>query len=103
MTTQSLAASPNPASQLRLALSMAIPALLPGDIIATGSASVASRGIRAATDGHFSHAILYWADGRGSTLPLSGAWKNISSRENYRALTLRLSFVTKQLHANSVK
>ncbi|MFO7786166.1 MAG: YiiX/YebB-like N1pC/P60 family cysteine hydrolase [Halospina sp.] len=49
--------------QIRQDLAMSIPALARGDIIATSSNAFSSEGIRWATNGRFSHAILYLGNG----------------------------------------
>ncbi|MEQ6884587.1 YiiX/YebB-like N1pC/P60 family cysteine hydrolase [Salicola sp. Rm-C-2C1-2] len=53
-----------PNEQIRQNLAVSIPALARGDIIATSSNAVTSQGIRWATNGRFSHAILYLGNGQ---------------------------------------
>ena len=52
-----------PDQQIRQNLAVSIPALARGDIIATSSNAVTSQGIRWATNGRCSHAILYLGNG----------------------------------------
>ena len=53
-----------PDQQIRQDLAMSIPALARGDIIATSNNAFTSEGIRWATNGRFSHAILYLGNGQ---------------------------------------
>lgn len=57
------AAPTRPAHQLRHDLEMSIPTLMPGDLIATSTRAKSSQGIRWATNGVFSHVILYLGNG----------------------------------------
>ncbi|KAA8978323.1 hypothetical protein [Halospina sp. K52047b] len=52
-----------PTHQLRHDLEMSIPALMPGDLLATSTRAKSSQGIRWATNGVFSHVILYMGNG----------------------------------------
>lgn len=66
-----------PAHQLRHDLEMTIPTLMPGDLVATSTRAKSSYGIRWATNGIFSHVILYLGNGNAlDAVPGQGITKD---------------------------
>ncbi|WP_158223130.1 C40 family peptidase [Halovibrio salipaludis] len=77
------AAPARPAHQLRHDLEMTILTLMPGDLITTSTRAKSSQGIRWATNGVFSHVILYL--GKGFAVD-AAPWQGVTKQKLRRKL-----------------